>query len=51
MQGNDRAIISWAWKGQGKIGGGGQNQEGKQEKETYKCCQRGYQSVMTPGPL
>jgi len=37
MHGNDRTIISWAWKGEGKIGEGGQNQEGKQKKKLWSA--------------
>lgn len=36
MPGNEKAIISWAWTGEGKIGGGGQNQEGMKKKKSYE---------------
>lgn len=51
MHGNDRAIISWAWKEEGKIVEGGQNQEGKKKKKTYELLSEGVVKCHDTGPL
>lgn len=51
MHGYNRAIISWAWKGEGKTEERGQHQEEKKERKSKEVLLEGVAKCCDLGPL